>query len=167
MHDDGTQEDDDTAGGLFDDLDSSFKTKMSNRYTRHIKVGRTAMFVVALFSVVTLAQGVPFYEQNSPRLSIATAVAVFYFTLMLMSVQKPYLSFIIAAVAYVPLGVYKLYTERLMFTYLFNGHMTPWAQAAYFVLNTLRVLVFYIFVKSIVYAKKLETLHSPAADEDE
>ncbi len=167
MNDTPEEERDDEPASLFKDLDTSFTRRMTVRYERRIKVGRTAMFIVAFFSVVTLAQGVPFYEQSSYRLTVATAVAVFYFTLMLMSVQKPYLSFVIASVAYIPLGVYKLYSERLMFSYLLNGHLLPWQQAAYFVLNMLRILVFYVFVKSAIYSRKLETLHSPAvSDED-
>jgi uncharacterized protein YhhL (DUF1145 family) len=166
---DDTPEDerDDEPASLFKDLDTSFARRMKVRYTRRIKVGRTAMFVVAFFSIVTLAQGVPFYEQGTYRLTVATAVAVFYFTLMLMSVQKPYLSFVIAAIAYIPLGAYKLYVERLMFAYLLSGHLLPWQEAAYFVLNMLRILVFYVFVMGAIYSKKLETLHSPTVSDEE
>lgn len=144
---------------LLDDLQASFVERRAARYVKRVKAGRAAIFIIALFNIVTVARGLEVYEQDSIRVKLASAIAIFYIVLFLMSLQRSYMSLLIATIAYCIISTYNVITDRLMFKYAFDKDIAGLSRSIFIIAIIVRLMLLYYLIYGTVYGRKFEALY--------
>lgn len=157
----------DNAKDFLQDLEASFIERRAARYVKKVKTGRAQLFIIALFNLVTIARGVEVYEQNSMKIKMAAAVAIFYFVLFVWSMQKAYISLVIGTITYLLLGVYTTISEQYMYKYMFNDEILGMQRMIFIIVIIVRLMIFYFLVLGTINAKKFEALYVHAHDNDD
>lgn len=160
-------EHDDKVRSMLDDLEASFIERRATRYVKKVKTGRAAMFIIALFNLVTVARGLEAYEQGSMRVNFAIAVAVFYFVLFIISLQRSYIPMLVATITYLLLGIYTIIAEKYMYKYIFDGALEGLQRMLFVIAMIVRLAVLYYLALGTVNAKKFEALYATAGEDEE
>ncbi len=112
---------------LLGDIEHHIHEQQAKKYQKKIKRGRAMILIIALLNIITLSRGLEIYERGSYKLTMAGSVAVAYFIFFLISIQKTYLSLLLATISYSLITIYTIANKILLLSpVLFNGTVSQY-----------------------------------------
>ena len=153
-----SEEHDEKVKDLLADIQEGIRERRAAQFVKRVKKGRAAIFIVALMYTLSLARGIVIYEHGSDKLAIYGCIAVIFFVLFLVSLQRPYISLLSASIVYFLASTYSVANDVYMYRIAVRNELFSMLQMGVIISVLIRLLILFFLFNGANYARKLEAI---------